>query len=221
VAAALPPSGTVWTDRGLRTVLRRLLRRRRTIAAPPGGDPGDAPLADEPDGGPPPTLGGAALTLPTPTPLAAPASPVASAPSVAALCPSCHVPYLPAGVAGRMSCPLCGRHAAAPGALSRSGATAPGARAAPAANPREELLARWMLGQAVPCPHCKSPLRQFSSTVLICHACGRRLEVPELAGPTLRAARSAPEGSVADRVHHPVHVGGEGSVGAERSHPGP
>jgi uncharacterized Zn finger protein (UPF0148 family) len=218
VAAALPPSGTVWTDRGLRTVLRRLLRRRRTVA--PLADPeGEAPpLGEAPVAGPPATLGGAALTLPSAEAAAAaePAGPPRAAP--AANCPSCHVPYLPSGVAGRRSCPLCGRHAMTEGARARSGASTGPAGAA--ANPREELLASWMIGRTVPCPHCRSPLRQFSSTVLICHACGRRLEVPELDGGRSRG-RAAAETAVPDHLDRPVHVGGDRPVRAEGRDAGP
>jgi hypothetical protein len=83
-----------------------------------------------------------------------------------------------------------------------------------------------MIGKPVPCPHCRSPLHRFDATVLICHSCGRRLELPELGGgtsggATLRAPHTgAAEGAVADRNDHPVHVGSERAVGAEGRNPG-
>jgi uncharacterized Zn finger protein (UPF0148 family) len=170
------------------------------------------------------TLGGAALSLPSPNrtgvTAGSPNGPALT--SASPTCPSCHVPYLPSGVAGRLSCPLCGRHSGPVPSLSRSGAAASNApRAAASTNAHEEIVANWMIGKPVPCPHCRSPLHRFDATVLICHSCGRRLELPEMdgtapGGAVLRAPQpGSGEGAVADCGDHSVHVGSQRPVGAE------
>ncbi|MGI0052969.1 MAG: hypothetical protein ACRECR_01745 [Thermoplasmata archaeon] len=120
---------------------------------------------------------------PAPDPAASfPASVPAPAPAVAGNCPSCQVPYLPTGAAGRFGCPLCGAHLG-------PAASAPGAPPSRPDRAREELLAAWMLGRPLPCPKCRTPLKRAGPAEFRCTGCSGRVAFPELATSAAGAAR--------------------------------
>ncbi len=98
-------------------------------------------------------------------------------------CPKCHVPYLPAGTTGRWGCPFCGRHATTVGVPAASSSASLRPRPdRPGEQRHEELLAAWMIGGPLPCPHCRASLRHTSGGEFACPACGERTQLDEL-GP--------------------------------------
>lgn len=210
----------------------------RDLAAPPPGllrpnDPyPDLPLRYRPPSRAPPPPAGPAAAGPAP----APAARRPSSATVGADCPSCHLPTLASPIAGRFSCPLCGRHFdGRTGPAAALGATPPPVRAVPRRS--EELLAAWLSGANVSCPKCKAPMRHCGPGEFACRLCGERRAVTGVPGaltakpaaapaaPAAPALPLRPEASeqraVGDRVSHLLDLGGEGTVPLEGGHPAP
>jgi uncharacterized Zn finger protein (UPF0148 family) len=130
------------------------------------------PLVDGTDPEPAPSSGGGAPVVARPSDLRGIAS---------GSCPKCHVPYLPSGTTGRWGCPFCGRHATTVGVAAVPNNPGRAGRAERTTDPQhEELLAAWMMGGPLPCPHCRAGLRHTSGGDFACPACGERVQLQEL-----------------------------------------
>jgi uncharacterized Zn finger protein (UPF0148 family) len=203
--------GTPGRPGGFRSIFRRLYRRAEMVdplppAAPPAGTA---------------AISGAAAAAPLPPSV----DPAHRLPPEAGArfgsCPSCRVPFLPGGVAGQTSCPMCGRHGPRLTRAPPTTGAAPPNPAAPVAGRHEqELLAAWMSGGRMACAQCRGLLRQLRPGEFVCRACGTPAYVRELDPRSRRAAELPAEAPAADGLGHPVDVPGQGAVGGEGSDQG-